>query len=151
MDEFDALCDVFVKLDPDSYNEVINRKSAKIIKALSEITENGVDGVEIYADFIICAVAADGVLTEPEYLLLKPSMDLLFDRDVSFEDMQGIFRDAGLESPEGYKKSVDMMVDVIGKVSPELKEDIVLVCLMVCAVDGVVSQVEKDWIKQLIE
>ncbi len=46
---------------------------------------------------------------------------------------------------------MDRMVDVIGLVSPELKDDIVLVCLMVCAVDGKVSAKEKKWIKQLIE
>ncbi len=58
---------------------------------------------------------------------------------------------AGFDKPKDYKRTMDRMVDVIGLVSPELKDDIVLVCLMVCAVDGKVSAKEKKWIKQLIE
>ena len=42
------------------------------------------------------------------------------------------------------------MVDILGMVSVELKTDIILVCLMVCAIDGHVSRKEKKWIKQLI-
>ena len=151
MDDFDALCKIFENLDPESYNEIINRKSANVIKALSEITDNGHDGVSIYADFIMCAVAADGKLTEEEFLLLKPSLDLFLEADLTFEDVESIFYDAGYDQPKDYKKSMDMMVDILGMVSPELKNEIILLCMMVCAVDGEVSDSEKDWIRQLIE
>ena len=151
MDDFDALCKIFENLDPDSYNEIINKKSANVIKALSQITENGHDGFSIYADFIMCAVAADGKLTEEEYLLLKPSLDLFMGADLTFEDMKDIFYDAGYDQPKDYKNSMDLMVDILGLLSPELKDEIILLCMMVCAVDGEVSESEKEWIKQLIE
>ena len=97
------------------------------------------------------AVAADGELTEKEYLFLKPSLDLILQRDTTFEDAQKLFYDEGLDKPKDYKRAMDQMVDVIGRVSPELKDDIVLLCLMVCAVDGEVTEEEKDWIRNLIE
>ena len=48
------------------------------------------------------------------------------------------------------KRYVDDMVDLLGLVSDDLKEDIILVCLILCAVDGKISAKEKRWIKQLI-
>ena len=151
MSNFDALCQVLEDMDNDTFNDIVNQKSADVIKALIGITENSLSGVSVFADFILCAVAADGELTEKEYLFLKPSLDLILQRDTTFEDAQKLFYDEGLDKPKDYKRAMDQMVDVIGRVSPELKDDIVLLCLMVCAVDGEVTEEEKDWIRNLIE
>lgn len=151
MSNFDALCKVLEDMDNDTFNDIVNQKSADVIKALIDITEDSLSGVSVFADFILCAVAADGELTEKEYLFLKPSLDLILQRDTTFGDAQKLFYDEGLDKPKDYKRAMDQMVDVIGKVSPELKDDIVLLCLMVCAVDGEVTEEEKDWIRNLIE
>ena len=151
MSNFDALCQVLEDMDNDTFNDIVNQKSADVIKALIGITEDSLSGVSVFADFILCAVAADGELTEKEYLFLKPSLDLILQRDTTFENAQKLFYDEGLDKPKDYKRAMDQMVDVIGRVSPELKDDIVLLCLMVCAVDGEVTEEEKDWIRNLIE
>lgn len=151
MSDFNKLCKLFEQMDPYAYSDIMVEKSVGIIKGLADITDDGVAGVSIYADFILCAVAADGKLKEDEFLLLKPVLDLILERDVTYEDAEKIFFMAGFDKPKDYKRTMDRMVDVIGLVSPELKDDIVLVCLMVCAVDGKVSAKEKKWIKQLIE
>lgn len=151
MSDFDTLCKVFETMDADLYNDIVAEKSAQVIDGLVGLTENGIDGLTIYADFIMCAVAADGKLTEEEYVFLKPILDALLEKDTTFGDAQKIFYDSGLHEPKDYKKSMDLMVDIIGTLSPGLKDDIVLLCLMVCAVDGEVSDEEKKWIRQLIE
>lgn len=151
MDHFDVLCKVLEKMDPETYDQIIMEKSSRIIEALTAITEDDVDGVSIYLDFILCAISADGVLAEEEYLLVKPSLEALVGREISYDEALEIFKAAGLEDPEEYKNSVDLMVDILGLLSQELKDDIVLVCMMVCAVDGVISDSEKEWIAQLIE
>ncbi len=151
MSNFDALCQVLEDMDNDTFNDIVNQKSADVIKALIGITEDSLSGISVFADFILCAVAADGELTEKEYLFLKPSLDLILQKETTFEDAQRLFYDEGLDKPKDYKRAMDQMVDVIGRVSPELKDDIVLLCLMVCAVDGEVTEEEKDWIRNLIE
>ncbi len=151
MDHFDVLCKVLEKMDPETYDQIIMEKSSRIIEALTTITEDDVDGISIYLDFILCAISADGVLAEEEYLLVKPSLEALIGREISYGEALEIFKAAGLEDPEEYKNSVDLMVDILGLLSQELKDDIVLVCMMVCAVDGVISDSEKAWIAQLIE
>ena len=42
------------------------------------------------------------------------------------------------------------MVDIVNMV-PEIREDVVIVCLLACAVDGKISFKEKQWIKRLID
>ena len=41
-------------------------------------------------------------------------------------------------------------MDLVGSVSPEIKDDIVILTMVICAADGRISGKEKAWIKQLI-
>ena len=148
---FNMLCEVLERLDDDTYNALMEEKSSRIIPALMDITSDGLTGVQVYVDFVICAVAADGKLTEAEYQLIKPILDLSLESDVGYGDAQKFFYDNGLDKPEGYKQSMDAIVDILGLVSEELKDDIVLLCMLVCAVDGEMSDEERAWIQKLIE
>ena len=151
MKHFDALCSVLEEMDPQIYNELIHEKSVGILRALTDVTSDGVDGMSIFTDFILCSISADGVLAEEEFILVQDAVEALLGYEITYEEAKELFVQAGLDHPDEYKRSVDMMVDVLGLVSKELKDDIILVCLMICAVDGVVSESEREWIAQLIE
>lgn len=150
MEHFDALCSVLEEMDPQTYNELIHEKSVGILRALTDITSDGVDGMSIFTDFILCSISADGVLAEEEFILVQDAVEAFLGYEITYEEAKDLFVQAGLDHPDEYKRSVDMMVDVLGLVSKELKDDIILVCLMICAVDGVVSESEREWIAQLI-
>ena len=142
MFEFSNLCRTVELMGPQKRAEIIAEKSPGIIQALSAITESGRDGAAIYLNFILCAIAADGKLDENEYQMIRPMLEKAAGRELTFE--------AGLDRPAEYKRAMDLMVDVIGTLSMDLKKDIVIVCLMVCAVDNRISRKERKWIKQLI-
>lgn len=150
MNEFRKLCEAFEQMDPETFGEIISVKSKSIIGALSALTHSGVDGVTAYLNFILCAIAADGKLAQEEYELLQPLLETLLDKPVSYQDAKVIFSAAGLDRPQGYKDAVDAMVDLLGLVSVELKADIIMVCMMICGIDGKISRKEKKWIKQLM-
>ncbi len=151
MSNFDDLCSVLENLDPRTYRGLMMKKTQDILVAFGAMSEDTEDNIALYCDFLLCAVAADGVLTEEEFLLAKPVLDRMLDADISFQDALEYFGDYGLDQPEGYKDTMDGIVDMLGTVSPTLKDDIILVCMLVCAVDGVISEDEKSWIRQLIE
>ena len=67
-----------------------------------------------------------------------------------YQEAQEIFENTGLNRSEDYKAAVDDMVDIVNMV-PEIREDVVIVCLLACAVDGKISFKEKQWIKRLID
>ena len=96
-------------------------------------------------------MAADGVLTEEEFRLVKPVLDRMLETDTDFGEALDYFHETGLDNPDGYKDTMDGIADMLGEVSPKLKDDLVLLCMMVCAVDGEISDEERDWIRQLIE
>ncbi len=151
MSDFDTLCEVLERMDPATFNTIIGEKSVGIIAGLSEITGDSLDALGIYSDFMLCAVAADGKLTEEEFVLIKPILDLVSGVDTTYKDADEAFHALGLDKPKEYKEAMDKMVDLIGLVSPELKNDIILVCMMACSVDGKISRKEKKWIARLIE
>lgn len=151
MSDFDKLCKTVEQLDPATYGEVIIGKSKNILSALTAITLDGGDAVDIYLHFILASIAADGKLDPSEYEVIRPLLADMFGRDISYDEAKKIFKDFGLDRPKEYKDVVDFMVAILGMVSPELKEDIVLVSMLICSVDGKISRKEKKWIKQLIE
>ncbi len=137
-------------MDVISYVALLGIKSKRILPALIDITQDGETGVEIFASFIIGAIAADGRLSETEYELLSPLLHAFFGEELDYETCKKAFRKMAPEQRE-LKKSVDEMVDVLGLLSDDLKDDIITVCLLICAVDGKVSLRERNWIKQLIK
>ena len=151
MSSFNDLCKLMESLDPATYGKVMVEKTADVLVGLKGITCDGLDALAIYTDFILCSVAADGKLSEEEFLLVKPVLDLIAGADVSYEEAKAIFKAAGLDKPKEYKAAMDKTVDLLGLVSPQLKDDIILICMLICAVDGKISFKEKRWIKKLID
>ena len=150
MFEFRKLCKMAEQMDPATYSVVVTEKSVKILAGLALLYESGVDAAKIYLSFILTAIAADGKLDESEYSLIRPMLEKAVGKEVSYDDAKAIFVEMGLDKPAGIKNVVDEMVDILGMISAELKADIIIVCLLVCAIDGKVSAKEKKWIKQLI-
>lgn len=150
MKEFNSICKEFEGMDVLTYTAILGQKAKNIIPALSAITEDGIDGLELFASFIVGAVVADGGLSVEEYAITFPIFKAFFGEGISYEDCDYIVRKMRSEGKQ-LKRYVDDMVDVFGQLSEELKNDIVLVCLMICAIDGKVSSKEKRWIKQLLK
>ncbi|MCR5732138.1 MAG: hypothetical protein K6G51_04295 [Sphaerochaetaceae bacterium] len=150
MFEFDKLCKEIEKIPFDEYAAILTVKTAQVLPALESITINGISGIEIFGSFILASIVADGKLSEEEYLLLYPSMQLFFQDSLRYEDCKEVVKKAAPEVRE-LKKIVNEMVDVIGMLSEELKSDIITISLLICAVDGKISFKEKQYIKQLIK
>lgn len=149
MKEFNQLCKLCEELDPLEYGAIITEKTLKIIPALNAITEDPVQTSTMLAAFMIASVYADGKLDESEYVMMLPMLRLFFGADFNFEDAKALIKEFRPEGKE-LKKIVDYLVDVIGELDEDLKDDIVMVCLLVCAIDGKITMKEKNYIKQLI-
>lgn len=149
MKEFDVLCKEFEETDALTYSAVLAGKAMKLIPALSLITEDGLSGIAVFSTFILGAIVADGKLAEEEYLLISPQLHAFFGTNIDYGDCKKLLRQLKPESRQ-LKKAVDEMVDVLGLLSDELKNDLITVCMMLCAIDGKISHKEKQWIKQLI-
>lgn len=150
MKEFDKLCKEIENLDVLSYGAVLAEKSVKVLPALSVVCGGRLDGAEAFATFIMGAIAADGRLSEEEYLICYPLLRAFFGDSVNYEDCR---RAALLLKPESreLKKAVKDMLDVFGALSEDLKDDIIVICMLICSVDGKISLKEKSWIKKLIK
>ncbi|MBO5076761.1 MAG: TerB family tellurite resistance protein [Clostridia bacterium] len=147
MKEFNDLCREFEEMDVESYNEILGELSARIIPALQYITA---ESEQIFARFLMGAVVSDGKLSEEEYAFMEPALRRFFGTGIDYDYCKALVKENKTMSKE-LKSDVDYMVDFLGLLSDDLKNDIITTCLMVCAIDGKVSLKEKRWIKQLIK
>ncbi len=149
MKEFNQLCKEFEQMDPALFDELLTQKSAEILPALTLVAGGASDAVHLFSTFLIASVAADGKLSEGEYACVAPLFKVFFGEAPAYADCKREAKRLWGNAAE-LKSVVDALVDLIGTLSEELKDDIILVCLMICAIDGKVSLAEKRWIKQLI-
>ena len=70
--------------------------------------------------------------------------------NIDYDSCAKVFKSLKKEGKE-LKKITDEMVDLIGLFSDEMKADIIIICMLICAIDGKISAKEKEWIKQLIK
>ena len=105
---------------------------------------------DVKEDLTISWESLEDMLQEEEYLLLYPMLYTFFGDSVDYEDCKKIAKEFKQEGKE-LKQYIDYIVDIFGLISDELKEDIITVCLLICAIDGNISAKEKNWIKQLID
>ncbi len=150
MSDFDRLCKEVESLNPVQYTDVLRAKSAKVMIALSAITKDGLSGSEIFIGFVLGAVMADRKLDESEFSLIRPTLEAAVGREVTYEEVKVIFREAKKDAKDN-EVILAAMVGAIGELSEELKEDIIIITLLICAVDGKISFNEKRYIKKLME
>ena len=75
MSNFDTLCRALESMDPETYSDTMIDKTLDILSGFDELSEDRGDCIALYCDFLLCSVAADGKLTEEEFLLAKPVLD----------------------------------------------------------------------------
>ncbi len=149
MKDFDLLCKEFEQMEPEKYATYLNVKSAEILPILKSAAADGLSGTIIFFSFVLGAIAADGKLSTDEYNLIYPLLNVFLGDSINYENAKDIFKSLKRESKD-LKNVTTKMIDILGLLSENLKEDIVIICMMICAVDGKISFKEKKWIMQLI-
>ncbi len=147
MFEFKKLCDAYEKLSPVEKGLILTEKSVKILAKLYYLDLPDINPVEALAGFIIGSVAADGKINEQEYLLMYPALVKTFGNDFDFIDLKESF--SGGEGKAMIKEYTEEMIKIFDCLDDDLKEDVIILCLCVTAIDGKVSLKEKNYIKRL--
>lgn len=146
---FEEIFAEFEKIDPASYKRELENKSMSVLPALINLSGNERVGARFLSMFILGAALADGELAESEYDLLEPMFYTFFGEEVSFAESKILAKNM-VASGNSLPDKVDEMIDFFGRLSEKLKADLVLICLMICAVDGNIAQSEKNWIARLV-
>lgn len=149
MKDINELCQEIEQLEKENYLSILKLYSDKVIPELRELSADDFDCKQNFEMFILACLYADGRLQEEEFTYLSPLLYSFFGEIKDYKTAKRFFKDCKEEGSE-LKLLVEEFVDFIGGLNPRLKEDIVYVCLLICAVDGKVSLEEKKFIKQLI-
>lgn len=138
----------FEAIDKTDYKAVLEQYANETLPVLMDITGSESTGARLLAQFVLAAAVADGELAENEYALLEPMFKSFFGDEVSFAESKALVKTMA-KGEKGLTELADDLIDLLGILSDEFKAQLVMICLMICAVDGNVSESEKQWIKRL--
>ncbi len=150
MSAFDELCREFEQMPPEEYKQTLSDISGDLMPVLEDFSEEERNGREIFEKFLLASVVADGRLSEEEYELALPLFTEFFGMEADYEACCEFIR-ASRRDNANLKLYTNYMTDLFGAIDDYAKDDIITVCLLICAVDGKVSAKEKRWIRKLMD
>ena len=147
--EFNDICAEAEKLDPDTYNAMISMKTKSVLEGFTKVTGDKKSARDLFMLLVLGATVSDGGFSEKEFNLVQPLIEEAAEEEVTLEEAKEFMK--GFKSAAGdFKKQLADLTEVVGMLSEDLKSDIIILCLLVCAVDEKVTVREKKWLKQLI-
>ena len=149
MNGLDDRCREIEGMDPDELSERIATLSAKIADELEDFSTEEVSGKEVCVFFMMTAISADGAMNRKEYQYVSPAIEALFGEEVTFEGMQAEAEE-GVKLLEDSGSVVGFLDDIAEQTSNDVRDDIIQLTILISAVDGMISDKEKDWIGKLM-
>ena len=98
---------------------------------------------------MMTAISADGAMNRKEYQYVSPAIEALFGEEVTFEGMQAEAEE-GVKILEDSGSVVGFLDDIAEQTSNDVRDDIIQLTILISAVDGEISEKEKDWIGKLM-
>ena len=149
MKEFNLLCKEAENMSLNAKYAFLSANMEVVVSKLSVVLGEEQAAGAAFA-FLMGAIVADGKLSPEEYRLCAPIVSAFYGTPVSYEFVKQDLESDG-KGARMLKKTVDGIADLLGLLDADLKTDVVLLCLVVCGVDGEISHKEKKWIKRLIK
>lgn len=102
-------------------------------------------GVLTYA-----AILADDRISDEELILLHRGLQLSLNDNVDWDECQMIAANT-LHNKEGFRAGAkEFAQNYLSMWKDNDKEDVIMLCIALCAIDGVISEKEKVWLNELV-
>jgi hypothetical protein len=148
--DFNKLYNYVLNLDNLSYTTMLVEKAKAVLPKLNIISVGEENGEKIFFSFVLCAIYSDNKLSIEEYDIIKKHLSLFFGENTSYAETKNAAKKMKNEIKQ-IQNDADKMLDLFSLLDSKLKEDIVVVSLLICAIDNKISKKERDWIKKLID
>lgn len=148
MNEFDQLCATLEQVPTAAIGNLLNEYIDKIVPAFESCGVPTDEAAVLVSNFMLGSCCADGVIDKYEVAIMTPVLTSVFGEKFTPEDAKNVLEDY-MQNADRHLKETDKLVDLLGELKPEAKLDVVHFCLLMCALDGKITQREKDYVGRL--
>ena len=149
MFDLEAICTEVEKTDPVTYARLIEEKRESVLAGITAIVGDAEEASTMLTMLVFGAVLSDGKFDEKEFGLVKPLIEEICEEELTYEEALE-FMTAIKAERKSTNPLLVALVEMFGLASDELKNDTVMLCLLVCAADGKITKREKNWLAKLI-
>ena len=149
----DELFDQFENLDEETFNQFVNAKLNAVMPVLNELSVD-MNGEKIYgktllAYILTATIVTDYKLNDYEVNFLANILRRYVSPDYDYAAAKALILSSAKDI-EGAKTLADFIVDTFGEADEQFKMDLVALCMAVAAVDGQITQSERDFLARLL-
>lgn len=127
----------------------LSQAMVDVMAGLGKVDLPDTDPSEALSGFMLSSIMADGKIDDAEWQLLLPGFKVAFGEDFDVESLKTKLEN-DQELAETSKAYSEVMLVVINAFDEELRNKIILLCLLLTSVDGKISEHEKEYIKELL-
>lgn len=148
MTDFQKLCRICEQMTDVERGLNVTAKAVEVVAKLKALDIPGVRPVETLVAFIVGSAVADGKLDDNGYVAIAPSLEKAFGGECDIAVIKQSYK-VSKDVRREVKRHAEQLMSVISRVDDDLADDIVLLCLLICSVDGKVTLKERSYVRQL--
>lgn len=150
MKTVDQLCSEFQGLSQEEVLVALSTYAMKAISSCVNYAHNPMEASTALGVLLFAAIIADDRISEEELTVLYPSLKIALGPDADMDECKALAEEM-LEGKEECMEAAKEFAEVyLSRWLNEDKEDVIMLCIALCAIDGVISNKEKAWLKELV-
>lgn len=150
MKTVDQLCAQFQALPQEDVALALSTYSLKAINSCVNYSNNPQEAATALGVLLFAAIIADDRISDAEFAVIYPALQIVLGGKTDIEACKALAQEIIGEKEECLEAAKDFAEVYLSRWLHEDKEDVIMLCIALCAIDGEISSKEKAWLKELM-
>ena len=128
----------------------LGKYTVKAVTSCVQYSDNPEEATLALGVLTYAAILADDRISDEELMLLYKGIQVTLNGEVDWDECQMIAANALNNKADIKDGAKEFAQNYLSMWRDNDKEDVIMLCIALCAVDGVISEKEKTWLKELV-
>jgi len=135
-------------MDDSLLGLAMNSVVRKAVSGLARVA-GAENASSIYLTLLISSISIDGEISEAEYELVRDIFSEMVGKDVTIEELRASLAASDLGDICAIRNTTANLIRSLGVADPGVRDDVLELMAMFCAMDHKVTLAERNWLSEL--
>ena len=148
MGRIDGKLDMYEGMDDSLLGLAMNGVVRKAVSGLAKVA-GAENASSIYLTILVSSISIDGEINETEYELVRDIFSEMVGREVTIDELRASLAASDLGDISTIRSTTANLIRSLGAADPTVRDDVLELMAMFCAMDHKVTPAERNWLLEL--
>ena len=148
MGRIDGKLDMYEGMDDSLLGLAMNGVVRKAVSGLAKVA-GAENASSIYLTILISSISIDGEINETEYELVRDIFSEMVGKEVTIDELRASLAASDLGDISTIRSTTANLIRSLGAADPTVRDDVLELMAMFCAMDHKVTPAERNWLLEL--